>query len=297
MPELITILGVLSGSTAAIFVRWSTAPSIVLVAYRMGITALLLSPSVFLHRKELFSAQRNALLLSLGGGCILGLHFAAFFRALRMTSINICTVLANLTVIFVAFGTTLVFRQRLSRRAWFAIFIALAGAVMVTFSSERTGIRSLSGCLLAVLAALFLAIYTMVGSICRRSLSTTLYTFLAYSAAAVTAALLCLASRTPLTGHAPINWLTALGMAVFCTMLGHSVVSWSLKYLPAPFVSTVQLLDSVFSTLWGMLLFREIPSITALLGGALCIIGIALYSQLTMNKETISYENDHSNHK
>lgn len=294
MKQLITILGVLSGSTAAIFVRWSTAPSIVLVAYRMGITALLLFPSVFLHRKELFSAQRKALLLSLGGGCILGLHFAAFFQALRMTAISTCAVLANLTVIFVALGTTLIFRQRLSRRAWLAIFIALAGAVMVTFSGEDTGANSLSGCLLAGFAALCLAVYTMIGSVCRRSLSTTLYTFLAYSAAAVTAAVLCLLSRTPLTGHAPVNWLTALGMAIFCTLLGHSVASWSLKYLPAPFVSTVQLLDCVFSTLWGILLFREIPSVTTLLGGALCVLGIALYSQLTMNKEAISHENDHS---
>ena len=119
MKQLITILGVLSGSTAAIFVRCSTAPSIVLVAYRMGITALLLFPSVFLHRKELFSAQRKTLLPSLGGSCILGLHFAAFFQALRMTAINTCAVLANLAIIFVALGTTLIFRQKLNRHAPF----------------------------------------------------------------------------------------------------------------------------------------------------------------------------------
>ena len=94
-------------------------PSIVLVAYRMGITALLLFPSVFLHRKELFSAQRKTLLPSLGGSCILGLHFAAFFQALRMTAINTCAVLANLAIIFVALGTTLIFRQKLNRHAPF----------------------------------------------------------------------------------------------------------------------------------------------------------------------------------
>lgn len=76
-------------------------------------------------------------------------------------------------------------------------------------------------------------------------------------------------------------------MAIFCTLLGHSVASWSLKYLPAPFVSTVQLLDCVFSTLWGILLFREIPSAITLLGGVLCVSGIAFYSRLTMNKESI----------
>lgn len=120
----------------------------------------------------------------------------------------------------------------------------------------------------------------MIGAVCRRSVSTTLYTFLAYSAAALTAVFLCLISRTPLIGYAPANIFTALCMAVFCTLLGHSVASWALKYLPAPFVSTVQLLDCVFSTLWGVLLFQEIPSAVVLLGGVICILGILFYSRL-----------------
>lgn len=282
--QLITLLGVLAGSTATIFVRWSTAPSLVLVVYRMGLTVLLLLPAIWHHRTELIALDRRSALLSIAGGGIMGLHFAAYFQALRLTSIASCAVLANLTVIFVAIGAVVIFRQKLNWRVWAAILAAFGGAIIITLGGSVSGKGSLAGDLLAVAAAACLAAYTMIGAVCRRNVSTTLYTFLAYSAAALTAVFLCLISHTPLTGYAPVNILTALCMAVFCTLLGHSVASWALKYLPAPFVSTVQLLDCVFSTLWGILLFQEIPTAVVLLGGMICILGILFYSRLVASE-------------
>ena len=284
--QLITLLGVLAGSTATIFVRWSTAPSLVLVVYRMGLTVLLLLPAIWHHRTELIALDRRSALLSIAGGCIMGLHFAAYFQALRLTSIASCAVLANLTVIFVAIGAVLIFRQKLNWRVWGAILLAFGGAIIITLGGSASGKGSLAGDLLAVAAAICLAAYTMIGTVCRRSVSTTLYTFLAYSAAALTAVLLCLISRTPLTEYAPANIVTALCMAVFCTLLGHSVASWALKYLPAPFVSTVQLLDCVFSTIWGVLLFQEIPTAVVLFGGVICILGILFYSKLITSESS-----------
>ena len=284
--QLITLLGVLAGSTATIFVRWSTAPSLVLVVYRMGLTVLLLLPAIWYHRTELIALDRRSALLSIAGGCIMGMHFAAYFQALRLTSIASCAVLANLTVIFVAIGAVVIFRQKLNWRVWAAILAAFGGAIIITLGGSASGKGSLAGDLLAVAAAICLAAYTMIGTVCRRSVSTTLYTFLAYSAAALTAVLLCLISRTPLTGYAPANIVTALCMAVFCTLLGHSVASWALKYLPAPFVSTVQLLDCVFSTIWGVLLFQEIPTAVVLFGGVICILGILFYSKLITSESS-----------
>ena len=77
-----------------------------------------------------------------------------------------------------------------------------------------------------------------------------------------------------------VNYFTGFGMTVFCTLLGHSVFSWGLKYLPPAFISTVKLLEPVFASLLGLLLFGEVPGILTLLGGAVIIAGIALYSRI-----------------
>ena len=127
--------------------------------------------------------------------------------------------------------------------------------------------------------AVCMAVYTMLGTVCRRRLSTTIYTWLVYAAAAGTVLSAALVSRQSLVGWGTENLLAALGMAVFCTLLGHSVFTWGLKFLPPAFVSTVKLLEPVFASVWGLFLFGERPGVQVILGGGVILLGIALYSR------------------
>ena len=45
MKRIIVLLGVVGVSFSAIFVRWSTAPSMIIALYRMVFAALLLAPA------------------------------------------------------------------------------------------------------------------------------------------------------------------------------------------------------------------------------------------------------------
>ena len=282
VKRLVVLLGVVGVSLSAVFVRWSTAPSLILVLYRVGMAAALLTPSVLLRRREeLRGLTGRDLLLCLASGAFLGLHFAAYFESLRYTSIASSGVLVDTEVLFVSLGTVLLFRQRLTGRAWLAVLLAFDGSVAIALADTAAGPDAVRGDLIALTGALCMAGYTMIGAVCRRRLSTTVYTWLVYAAAAVTVLAIALGRRLPLTGHGAVNWLTALGMAVFCTLLGHSVFSWGLKYLPAAFISTVKLLEPVFASVWGLLLFREVPGALTVLGGAVIILGVWLYGRET----------------
>ena len=279
MKRLIVLLGVAGVSLSAVFVRWSTAPSLVLAFYRMAFSALLLAPVAAARRGEFRALRRRELLLSLLSGAFLGFHFTCYFEALRWTSIASAVVLVDTEVLFVALASVLVLRKRLSRRAWAAVLLAFGGSVTVALADVSAGADALRGNLFALSGALCMAAYTMLGTVCRRRLSTTVYTWLVYAAAAGTVLLTALAGRQPLTGWGPVNLLTALGMAVFCTLLGHSVFSWGLKYLPPAFISTVKLLEPVFASVWGLLLFAERPGFQVILGGGVILLGIGLYSR------------------
>ena len=278
MARLIVLLGVMGVSLSAVFVRLSTAPSMVLVFYRVAWATALLTPYVLLRcRAEIRRLTRRELLLCLCSGLFLGLHFSTYFESLRHTSIAVSVVLVNTEVLFVCLGTVLLLRERIPGRAWAAVGVAFAGSVVVALA-DLSGGGSPLGAALALAGAAFCAAYTLAGTVCRRGgLSTTVYTYFVYGAAAGTVLVLNLLSGTALTGYGPENLLTALGMAVFCTLLGHSVFSWGLKYLPASFVSTAKLLEPVYASLWGLLLFRERPTAPVVLGGAVVILGIALY--------------------
>ena len=88
MKRLIVLLGVAGVSLSAVFVRWSTAPSLILALYRMAFSAALMAVPVLAgRRRELKSLTRRDVLLCLASGLFLGIHFAAYFGALRATSI------------------------------------------------------------------------------------------------------------------------------------------------------------------------------------------------------------------
>ena len=280
MKRLAVLLGVAGVSLSAVLVRWSTAPSLILVLYRVGMAAALLAPYTLLrHREELRALARREVLLCLASGAFLGLHFAAYFESLRWTSIASSVVLVDTEVLFVALGTVLVLRQRLSGRAWLAVTLAFGGSVVIAMADTAVGPDAVRGDIIALSGALCMAVYTMIGAVCRKNISTTVYTFLVYCSAALTVLVIALFSGLPLAGYGAENVLTAFGMAVFCTLLGHSVFSWGLKYLPPAFISTAKLLEPVFASVWGLALFGERPGVLTLLGGAVIIAGVALYGR------------------
>ena len=280
MKRFLVLLGVAGVSLSAVFVRWSTAPSLVLALYRMAFSSALLAPWTILRcGGELRRLTRRDLLLCLASGAFLGLHFAAYFESLRWTSIASSVVLVDTEVFFVALGSVLLLRKKLPGRAWLAVALAFGGSVVIAMADTAVGPDALRGDAIALTGALCMAVYTMIGAVCRRRLSTTVYTCLVYTAAAVTLLVITLAGGAPLMGYGAVNGLTALGMAVFCTLLGHSVFSWGLKYLPPAFISTVKLMEPVFASMWGLALFAERPGALTVLGGAVIICGIALYSR------------------
>lgn len=282
MKHLIVMLGVMFVSLSPVFRRFSTAPSMVLVLYRVGFAALLLTPYVLLrHRAELRQLKRRELLLCMCSGVFLGLHFSAYFESLQLTGIAVAAVLVNTEAIFVTLGSVVFLKNRLPKMAWLAVFITFVGSVVVAMA-DLAGGGALKGNLLALLGAVMGAAYTLVGTVCRRGgISTTIYTYVLYFSAALTVLVIALASGLPVAGYEPINLLTTLGMAVFCTLMGHSVYSWGLKYLPASFIATAKLVEPVFAGVWGLLLFQERPGILVIAGGAVVILGIGLYSKVT----------------
>ena len=286
MRKLLVLLGVVGVSLSAPLIRISTAPSMVLVFYRVLIASILLIPYALIRNREEFRQMgRKTALFCLMSGLFLGLHFASYFQALRYTSIASAVALVDTEVFFVAFMMFFFFREIIPLRAWAGILLTFTGSMLIALSDAGGGEHVLLGDLIALAGAACLAVYTILGKVCRKEITTTAYTTLVYSSAALTVLVILLCTGTPVLGYEPVNWLSALGMAVFCTLLGHSVFNWALKYESAAFLSTVKLLEPVFAAILGVLLFREIPSKQVMLGGFIVILGVYVYSRFSETPE------------
>ena len=277
-PKSVLLLGVLGISISAILVRYSQAPSVITAVYRLGWTVLLLLPAVLTRfRAELKRVRaRDAALCTLSGIC-LALHFLTWFESLKWTGVAVSTVLVSTEVIFTALGFALFLKGKIPPLGVAAILLAFGGSAVLALAGGGTD-SAWYGNLLALAAAFFVALYTLIGRIQRGYLSTTVYTFLTYLACFLTLLLLALFSATPLTGYGGREWLIGLGLAVFCTLLGHSLFSWCLKYLSPAYVSAAKLCEPVFSGALAVPLFGEIPTPMQLLGAAVILGAVLLYT-------------------
>ena len=279
MKKLIILLGVVGVSLSAILVRAVAAPPMVLVFLRMFFASLVLIPwSVFQNREEWAALTRRELLLCILAGIFLAIHFTLYFTAVRFTSIASAVLLVDVEVFFVALASPLLLNRRVTGQGWIGIILTFLGSIIIAFSGGRQGANVLLGDALALAGAACMAVYTLIGAEVRKTRSTILYTTIVYTTGAAVVGVMLIITGTPLLGYTISDYLAGAGLALFCTLLGHSVFSWGLKYESPAYVSTVKLLEPVFATIMGVVFFRELPTWQVLLGGMIVIFGIAWYS-------------------
>ena len=281
-PMLMILLGIFGISLSSIFVRYSNAPSAVTAAWRLLWTVILMTPAVLgskTVRRELAAVPKKLAGLSLLSGLFLALHFVTWFESLKHTSVASSTTIVCTEVIWVSLGFCLFLKGRLSKKAISAIAVTLLGSVLIAWSDSGTG-GQLYGDILALLAAVAVAVYTLLGRIVREKLSTTVYTYLVYLACLTGLVILCAAQGHSLVAHGFRAPVVGLMLAVFSTILGHSIFSWCLKFFSPAFVSASKLCEPVAAGLLAAVLFGEIPVPLQLLGGALILGGVIFYSMI-----------------
>ena len=74
--------------------------------------------------------------------------------------------------------------------------------------------------------------------------------------------------------------VVGLLLAIFSTILGHSIFSWCLKFLSPTFVSASKLCEPVVAAVFAAFLFHEIPRPLQVIGGAVILGGVIFYSRI-----------------
>lgn len=287
-PMIMIVVGLIGISMSSILVKYSTAPSAITAAWRLLWTVLLMTPVVLgkgTVRNELFHISRKTLLLSGISGVFLAVHFVLWFESLQHTSVASSTTIVCTEVIWVSLGYCLFLKGKLSGRALAAIAVTFIGSTVIASSDSSQGGAQLYGDILALLAAIAVAAYTLIGRIVRKDTSTTVYTYLVYGACAGVLLLLCCLMGESLTGYGVGAVIVGFLLAVFSTLLGHSIFSWCLKYFSPSFVSASKLCEPVAAAVLAGILFGEVPGILQVVGGVLIIAGVYFYSRIEREEQ------------
>lgn len=274
-PYLGLSVGVVAVSFAAIFIRWADAPALAVAAYRLTIATLILSPIVwFTARDELRALTRRDVRLALLSGAFLGLHFALWISSLDHTSVASSVVFVSTSPLWVGLAAHFFTNERLTGRMIMGIAVAVVGGIVIGYGDMGLGSSELWGDLLAILGAVTVAGYLLIGRDLRPKVSLITYIFLTYGAAAVELLIIAVVTRQPFRGYTPNTYLMFLLLAVVPQLLGHSSFNWALRYLTATYVAVTVMGEPVGSTLLAWLLLDEPPTVLKVAGGALILAGI-----------------------
>ena len=286
-PFTMIVVGVIGISLSSIFVKFSPAPSAVTAAWRLLWTVILMSPVVLGSaslRREIAHADRGSILMSCLSGLFLAIHFALWFESLRHTSVASSTTIVCTEVIWVSLGFWLFLKGKLSGKAVAIIGVTFLGSVLIAWADSASNAH-LYGDILSLLSAVAVAVYMLIGRVVRKDASTTVYTYLVYSACAAVLVVTCFVQGQGLLDYGISAVIVGLLLAIFSTILGHSIFSWCLKFFSPSFVSASKLCEPVVAAILAGFLFGEQIRPLQLVGGVLILGGVYCYSRIEKKAE------------
>ncbi len=240
------IVAILAVSFASIFIRWSDSDPLVIAGYRMLFAALILTPFAFQERRVAEPLERRTIITVVITGVVLAVHFFAFISSLRYTSVASSTLLVNCHPLIVGAASVFLLRES-SRRTIVGVTIGFVGVAIIALSGIGSG--QAIGDSLALLGGVMAAIYILAGRLIRRSLGIFTYAFLVYITAAAVLLTAAMLNGVPLWPYPVDEILIFLALAVVCTMFGHTIYNWSLRYLSAPVISTSLLGEPIIASM------------------------------------------------
>jgi drug/metabolite transporter (DMT)-like permease len=222
------------------------------------------------------------------------LHFVSWITSLEYTSVTSSVVLVTTAPLWVALLSPFLLKEKLTRNQGIGLILAMLGGVVVglsktcqisngsiscdSFESVFEG-KALFGNILALAGAIFVSGYFIIGRQLRKTLSLISYTFLVYGSAAVLLLIANLAMGIHLTGFPTDVYYWGFLLAIIPQVIGHSSLNWSLKYLPASYVSIAVLGEPIGSSILAFFILKETPTILEIAGGFLILTGILFASR------------------
>jgi drug/metabolite transporter (DMT)-like permease len=163
------LVGVLAVGAAAIFIRLAEAPALGIAFWRCALGVLALLPLAALRRESV--PKGRDLWVGAVAGIALGAHFGTWIASLDYTSVTASVILVSTTPVFVAVAAYLLLGERTSVVSFAGIVLATAGTAVIAGGGSGSGNAALFGNVLALVGAVALTVYVLIGGSLRTGAS------------------------------------------------------------------------------------------------------------------------------
>ena len=271
------VLGAAAIAFAPIFVRLSDVGPVAIGFWRVTLAAPALLLWFLLERRPAGADLRrgDVRMLAAAGACFAG-DLAVWHLSIAFTSVANATLLANVSPIFVALVSWLVFGQRFTRLYVAGVVVAFVGVGILMGRSVEVGPTHLLGDALGLLTAVFYGSYFLIVARLRARLSTaTIMLASAVGTAMILLPIAFLAGERILPGDAR-GWAVLAALGLFSHAGGQSLIAFALAHLPATFSALALLFQPIFAAALAWILLGEPLGPVEIAGAVVILVGIVL---------------------
>ncbi len=269
------IVAVVAISFAAIFLKLAEPThALARSGLRLLMAAAMLLPAVIRgwRRGRLQPVAKWAVL----AGLLYAVHFSAWIWSLDLTSVAASVTLVTATPLILAVVGVVTGRDRPEGRLWISLLLGAAGVAIVGGADLSLSGRALAGDGLALLGTAAMAGYLLLGR--RLASGLDVWSFMGLACAVGGAVVMAVAALAGV-GLAPASGRSLLYIflsALIPQLVGHVLMTWSLRHTTPTVVGLATLGEPVGSTLLAWAWLGEAAPVVVLVGCAVVLVSLVL---------------------
>ncbi|SHJ52937.1 EamA domain-containing membrane protein RarD [Malonomonas rubra DSM 5091] len=273
---LIAIAGVLILSPDALMVRLIDADIWSLLFWRCLLTALTTSLLLFLNYRSRFLQSFRAVgTAGLYSASTILLGSILFVNSLKQTAAANTLIILAATPVISSLFSYLFLKEKIARRTWLAIFCCFGGIVLIFSGSLSSGF--LLGDFLALGATCMWATNLVI---LRSGKEVNMIPAnVIGNLSVLPIALLCGAAPLQVS---PQDASLLLLLGGLLLPVSFALITIAPRYLPAPEVSLILLIETILGPIWVWLVLHEIPESLTLVAGCLILTTLLIHTLLGM---------------
>lgn len=263
---MITVSGVLIITPDSLLVRLISTNEWTILFWRGLLSAIAILLVLALIQRRRFLPGLLAIgRMGVGLAVMFSIGTVFFIISLETTTVANTLFIVSTAPVFAAIMARLFLHEAVSRRTWLTIASTMVGILIIASGSVGGGPGSLFGDLAALVTAVSVA---ATFTVARHSRHVSMVPAMGLSG--LVTALIAATVSTPMAlSQADAAYLGLMGLLVI--PLSFSLMTIGPRYLPAPEVSLILLLEAVLAPLLIWLVLREYPGNASLIGGAIVL--------------------------
>ncbi len=274
-PVSLIWIGVVLYATGPVMVRATSVSGPVISFWRgwFGVGVFAVAAAIHITvsgRRPSWAGLRFAFLTGLLWGC----HLLMFFTAVKLTSVTDVTLIGTLSPIVTGVLAIPFFGERPGTgfRAW--SIVAIAGAALVVLGGSTGPTGDPLGMALAILNVVLFAIFFLLSKRSRDRIDVIPFLLGVMTAGSVVITAFVLATGEPIGAASGRDLLLALAIAAGPGALGHFVMTWPLRWLPANIPPVIRLTIPVVASGMAWLFLGEGITWWHVAGGLVTLVGV-----------------------